>query len=88
MERSDNFSQEYPVTNYHIELILQSRRFGHSDFRLGENLRHVRMAYCAMMVATTRSKRSAKLHGELSGRCEEMEVGFCDEILVEGVLQF
>lgn len=91
LEPGDHFVRDYPVTNYHIQLIIQSRRFGHSDIRLNESfegLQTVRRAYYAMIIATIKSKRSARLHGRLGVVFAEQEQGFADEILVEGVVHF
>jgi len=87
LEPSDDFIWKYPVTNYHLQLILHNHLLGDAAFRV-ETLEQVRHARWAIIEATQKSERSMRLHQALSAIFAEREQGFFDEILVEGTVHF
>jgi len=86
-EPTEEFKRCYPVTNYHLQRVLQLPRLGDAATREEAHL-EVSDAKYAILEATRRSDRSFRLHRKMEILLAAQGRAFCDDVLLEGVVHY
>jgi len=87
VEPTEDFKRCYPVTNYHLQRILQFPRLSNSGTSIEARM-EVSDAKFGILAAISRSDRSFRLHRKMEILLAAQGKAFCDDVLLEGFVHF